>query len=304
MLQTPILFLIFNRPETTQKVFEKIKEIQPKYLYIAADGPRRNKIGEYELCKQTRAIVQDIDWNCEVKTLFRNENLGCGLAVSNAITWFFEHVESGIILEDDCLPDLSFFNFCECLLEKYKDDNRISTIGGTTYQLENNNKNYSYYFSIYSHVWGWASWRRTWNLYNYNIENYSNKQIIQHFKTHKESRYWNNIYSNAERVKTLNTWDYQLQYINFKYNMLSIIPSVCLVKNIGHYNGTHITEQIPHFHSKLRYGSIDKIKYRENVERDYKADLYFYKNMLATEEPSFAQQIKIKIYLVYKWLFK
>lgn len=303
MFETPILFIIFNRPETTETVFEQIKKIKPKYLYVAADGPRLDKEGETELCNKTRAIIKDINWSCEVKTLFREKNLGCGTAVSEAITWFFDNVEQGIILEDDCLPDLSFFIFCETLLEKYKDDERVSTIGATNYQLENNTDK-SYYFSIYSHVWGWATWRRTWNLYNYTITDYKKGIIDRNFKTQKERNYWHSIFSNTKRITTLNTWDYQLQYLNFKNNMISIISSVCLVKNIGHYNGTHILEEVPSFHAKLRYGEIEEINYPKNAERDFKADLYFYKNILALDEPNFAQKTKRKMYIIYQWLFK
>ena len=131
MFNTPILFLIFNRPDNTSLVFEEIRKIKPRYLYVAADGPRADKLGEKELCEATRAIISQVDWPCELKTLFRDYNLGCGKAVSEAITWFFNSVEQGIILEDDCLPDSSFFTFCEVLLEKYKNDDRVSTIGAT-----------------------------------------------------------------------------------------------------------------------------------------------------------------------------
>lgn len=127
---TPILFLIFNRPEVTFSVFERIRDVQPLYLFIAADGPRSSKPEEAELCKQTRSIVEKIDWPCVVKTLFRDENIGCAKGVSSAITWFFEQVEHGIILEDDCFPDLTFFSFCEQLLVKYNDDKEIGSICG------------------------------------------------------------------------------------------------------------------------------------------------------------------------------
>lgn len=133
MFSTPILFLIFNRPDTTRIVFNRIREIRPSKLYVAADAPRTNKLGEPELCMETRAIIKDIDWPCELKTLFRNENLGCKLSVSGALDWFFENEECGIILEDDCLPDLTFFSFCKELLERYKDDDRIGHIGGNCF---------------------------------------------------------------------------------------------------------------------------------------------------------------------------
>ena len=131
MLNTPILFLVFNRPDTTQRVFAQIRKIQPKQLFIAADGARKGKEGEQERVAQVRKLIlEGIDWDCEVKTLFRDENLGCGKAVSEGITWFFKNVEQGIILEDDTLPDLSFFPFCEELLERYKDDERVAMISG------------------------------------------------------------------------------------------------------------------------------------------------------------------------------
>lgn len=131
MFETPILFLIFNRPDTTKVVFERIKEIKPKYLFVVADGPRVHADGEIELCKKTRAVINNIDLDCDLKLLFREENLGCGKGPSNAINWFFNYVENGIILEDDCLPDVSFFNFCEDLLECYKNEPKLMHIGST-----------------------------------------------------------------------------------------------------------------------------------------------------------------------------
>ena len=132
---TPILFLIFNRPDVTKCVFEEIRKQKPQYLYLAADGPRANKPGEYEKCILAREVVlEGIDWNCELKTLYRDENLGCGKAVSEAITWFFEHVEEGIILEDDCLPNNSFFTFCSELLDRFRTTDKIMHISGNNFQ--------------------------------------------------------------------------------------------------------------------------------------------------------------------------
>ena len=163
---SPILFLIFNRPETTKKVFSAIKEVQPPRLYIAADGPRSEQPDEADHCELARTIATKVDWDCEVKTLFRDQNLGIRIAVSQAIDWFFEQEPEGIILEDDCLPDQSFFWFCKELLEKYRNDTRIMHIGGTNFQFGKNRTNYSYYFSRYAHIWGWASWRRAWEYYD------------------------------------------------------------------------------------------------------------------------------------------
>ncbi|MDE7150150.1 MAG: hypothetical protein K2O01_07080, partial [Bacteroidales bacterium] len=157
MFNTPVLFLIFNRPETTQRVFDRIREIQPTKLYVAADGPRTHKDGETERCGQTRDIIRQVDWPCEVKTLFRTENLGCKQAIYQGISWFFEQEEMGIILEDDCLPDLSFFPFCEELLIRYKDDPRIGHIGGNIQVQGLVPPGLTYDFCSVNHIWCWAT---------------------------------------------------------------------------------------------------------------------------------------------------
>ena len=169
-LETAILILLFNRPETTIRVFDKISQIKPQRLYIASDGPRKNIDGEKEKVKKVREIATRVDWPCEVKTLFRNENLGCKKGVSSAITWFFEQEEQGIILEDDCVPNLDFFTFCESLLDRYAEDERVSVITGNNFQNNKWRGDASYYFSKYNHCWGWASWRRSWKDYQGDIK--------------------------------------------------------------------------------------------------------------------------------------
>ncbi len=160
MTKIPILLLIFNRPDLTKKVFDQIKKAKPTQLFIAADGPRVGREHEQELCAQARATVDLIDWDCEVKTLFRDTNLGCGLGVSSAINWFFDHVEEGIILEDDCIPDLSFFSFCQTMLEQYRHDDRVAMISGTNVLPNQSVRESSYSFARYYDIWGWATWRR------------------------------------------------------------------------------------------------------------------------------------------------
>ena len=172
--ETPILFLIFNRPDETKKVFERIKKIKPKFLYIAADGSRKDREGETELCERVKKVVEIIDWDCEIQRLYRKENLGCKEAVSKGIIWFFENVEQGIILEDDCLPDISFFTYCEELLNRYKDDDRIISIGGTNLGHKFRNKN-SYSFSRFMNMWGWATWRRVAQKIDYNLNDWQLK---------------------------------------------------------------------------------------------------------------------------------
>jgi len=234
--ETPILFLIFNRPETARMVFSAISKRRPAFLYIAADGPRLQKQGEIEICEKLRTeILNKIDWPCQVKTLFRDDNLGCKLAVSSAIDWFFENVEEGIILEDDCLPDQSFFQFCQELLEKYRNDNKIAMISGNHF----GNKRLGdadYYFTQIPHIWGWATWRRTWQQYDLNMSAYPNFRVnclIKDIWSDKRvQNYWTDILNEVYGNK-IDTWDYQLTFSVFLNKKLCVCPNVNLVTNIG-----------------------------------------------------------------------
>lgn len=235
-LNTPVLFLIFNRPDTTKQVFETIRKARPKQLFIAADGPRLNKPGEKEKVQTTREIVSNVDWDCDVKTLFRDKNLGCKIAPCSAIDWFFENVEEGIILEDDCLPDQSFFRFCEELLEKYRDDMRIGQICGFNPLIKSDIQNESYLFSKFGPTWGWASWRRAWNKYDVTIlswDEIKKRNIVSFITDSYLEKKWridifNEIYNNK-----MDAWDYQWSFAKLINSFLSIIPSKNLIKNIG-----------------------------------------------------------------------
>ncbi|MHA1284911.1 MAG: nucleotide-diphospho-sugar transferase [Promethearchaeota archaeon] len=241
---TPILFIIFNRPETTEIVFEKIASIKPKKLYIAADGPRQNIPDDKEKCFKTRKIIERIDWDCHIKTKFNEINLGCGLNVSSAISWVLEQEERVIILEDDTVPALPFFYFCDELLEKYKDDTRIMHIAGSNLNEDFKWGNDSYFFSMYTPIWGWATWKRAWAEFDYYMSDldefiYSNsyKNI---FLNRKEQRWFVNRWNSFKRKNYLpgvsTNWDYQWEYAVFKNNGLSIIPASNLISNIGYFS--------------------------------------------------------------------
>ena len=247
----PILFLVFSRPDTTIKVFERIRDIKPAKLYVAADAARDGRPDEAERCAETRAIIDKIDWPCELKTLYREKNLGCKMAVSSAISWFFEQEEYGVILEDDCLPDLSFFPFCEELLIKYKDDDRIGHIGGNSFFPELVPKNLSYDFCSFVHIWGWASWRRVWKNYDVKFSywtKYKNDKNKRNslFKSIREKIYFCSSITDAiEGSNGINTWDTQYLFTIRSQHQLCIYPSVNLVSNIGigSVNGTHTTKK-------------------------------------------------------------
>lgn len=264
MYNVPILFLIFARPDTTIKVFERIRQIQPAKLYIAADAPRIGRPDEVKRCEETRRIVDQIDWPCEVHTLFRDKNLGCKIAVSSAITWFFSHVEYGVILEDDCLPDLSFFPYCEELLFKYKDDDRIGHISGQCFFPQMINPNFSYDYSRIAHIWGWASWRRVWKNYDVNLSCWGEikkDRIMQKsfFINWNEQVYFTSFISDSLSGRNgINTWDTQYMFMLRNQNQLSIYPSVNLVTNIGlnSENATHTKDR----HNK-RLVAADKMQF-------------------------------------------
>lgn len=236
IVKSPVLFLIFNRPDTTKEVFEKIREVKPSKLYIAADGARNDRPEEASKCEQARDVVNQIDWVCDVKTLFRSENQGCRLAVSSAITWFFEHEEEGIILEDDCLPANSFFYFCDEMLEKYRDDLRIRHISGTNLQSNKQWGEASYYFHESTIIWGWASWRRIWKEYDSELNAYSIPEVESRINNLFEDEFlaqtWLEIFK-AIKLKQIDTWDYQLAFLNHFTHGLSISPNQNLVSNIG-----------------------------------------------------------------------
>lgn len=264
---TPILFLIFNRPNTTKQVFEKIREIQPAKLFVAGDGPRIAKNGEAELCKITREIItKGIDWECEVQYLFREENLGCGVAVSAAITWFFSNVEEGIILEDDTIPDISFFNYAASLLDKYRYDSEVYHISANTFHSFSDNKanDSSYYFSKFPFIWGWATWRRAWEKYEYTLLKSSSplmvkEWIAQNFTNADIRNYWYNVFLNVASKDAGFTWDYQWFFSIWKNNGKVILPSQNLVTNIGWgANATHTTENDHHL-ANLKNFSFDEI---------------------------------------------
>ncbi len=305
-MKTPVLFLIFNRPLLTLRVFEQIRKAKPAKLFIAADGPRSGNESDLEKCLETRKITELVNWNCEVKTLFRDENLGCKIAVNSAIDWFFENAEEGIILEDDCLPDQSFFLFCEKLLEKYRMDDRIMHIGGNNFQNGIKRGNVSYYFSIYPHIWGWATWRRAWKHNDVEMKSFNNfktlNNITQLFNQKEEQEYWLRKYSETAEGK-IDSWDYPWLFSIQSINGISITPNSNLVSNIGiGIDQTH--ENRPEF-GNMKLTGIDKISHPKSILINRQADKYSFEFFFSSPKPGILQ-ILIKIIYNYtpEWLIK
>ena len=226
-LNTAVLFLVFNRLGTTKQVFEAIKKAKPPRLYIAADGARKIKDGEDEKVQKVRDfILENINWKCDVMILFREKNLGCKYAVSEAIDWFFKNEEMGIILEDDCLANQSFFWFCEELLEKYKDNIKVWQISGNNFQNGLKHGDGDYYFSKYNHIWGWASWRNRWQKYNVELNDIKNTKFLEDiFQEEKILKKWKKTFESMKNNE-IDTWDNQWAFYMWFYNGLSITPNI------------------------------------------------------------------------------
>lgn len=296
-MKTPVLLLIFNRADSAKLVMESIKKAKPERLYIAADGPRSSKEGEDVLCRKTREdVMREIDWDCDVKTLFRDNNLGCAVAVSGAINWFFQHEEMGIILEDDCWPHFSFFTFCENLLHYYKNDNRVMHISGFNEQGPRTSA-YSYYFSYYPSIWGWATWRRAWENYQFTpaVPDASLESDIistYFFGMEEVGKRW---FADFKRCLTQRSaWGYQWPFSIWKNHGLAITSNNPLVKNLGFDGrGTH-TNFTPN-------KSIRDIQLAEMTGEivhpplflpDQKADIFSFRNQ---HYPPFAERVRLKV---------
>ncbi|MEF3279762.1 MAG: nucleotide-diphospho-sugar transferase [Elusimicrobiota bacterium] len=281
-ISIPVLFLVFNRITTTKKVFWQIKKVKPPRLYIAADGPRENILDEVKEVREVREFVlNNIDWKCEVKTLFREKNLGCGKAVSSAITWFFENEEEGIILEDDTFPSLSFFRFCEDLLKRYRNDMRVGQISGCNFQKGNWRGEGDYYFSIYNHIWGWATWRNRWEKYDFELKNINDDNFLEKLHKGTELRYWRKIFWRMKRME-IDTWDYQWTFTFWFNKWLCVLPNVNMVSNIGfNFGGTHT--QLEKWYSNLPIKELVVQKHPQKLERDFEADKFTFKYVFASE---------------------
>lgn len=237
-LTTPVAFIIFNRPDTTARVFAEIAKARPPKLLVVGDGPRVSKHGEVERVAATRAIINKVDWPCEVLTNFSETNLGCKKRVSSGIDWIFEQVTEAIILEDDCLPDPTFFRFCEEMLVRYENDQRIGMITGDNFQFNRKCSDDSYYFSKYVHIWGWACWRDRWqNGYDVDMSKWpairdSGRVSDLVGGSPAEAKYWSNIFERVYQGE-IDTWDYQWCFANWIGGRRSITPVVNLISNIG-----------------------------------------------------------------------
>jgi hypothetical protein len=269
---TAVLFIAFNRPDTSARVFEAIRNAKPPRLYVVVDGPRQNQKGEIDKVAKVHKIIRTINWPCKLRTLFRKNNLGCKESVSRAITWFFEQEQEGIILEDDCLPHPDFFVYCQNLLNYYREDNRVWTISGSSFQSDRKEDiNSSYYFSKYFDPWGWAAWRRTWKFYDSEIKFWPKwKDSIDwknKLKDKAEQNYWKKIFD-LIYAKKIDTWDYSFIASILKNDGLTAIPNRNLISNIGfRKDATHTTNKKNRF-SNRPIEELGMLVHPKKIEQD------------------------------------
>lgn len=245
-LNTPIIFLVFNRPDCAARTFAEIRKARPRELLVVADGPRDNRPTDAAACAETRRIVDEgVDWPCEVRRNYSDKNLGCAERVASGLTWAFSLAEEAIVLEDDCLPSASFFPFCEELLAKYRHDTRIGQICGTPHIVPELERETSYIFSRYGPIWGWASWRRAWNYYDLQLRDWPELRSVQGLASVIHSRpelRWRSRLYDSLHAGPPGTWDYQWGYAKISQSMLSVIPCHNLIENIGF--GTEATHTV------------------------------------------------------------
>lgn len=279
VLNTAVLFLVFNRPDTSAQAFEAIRKAKPSRLYVAADGPRVGRTGEADRVAEVREIATRVDWPCELKTLFRHSNLGCKSAVSSAITWFFEHEEKGIILEDDCLPHPDFFRFCDELLNRYANDEHIAVITGNNFQNGQKRGKASYYFSKYNHCWGWATWRRAWQHYQGDLPFWPEWQSSSEWRRltpdKTERRYWSRIFDQV-RAGEIDSWAYPWTASVWFKQGLTVTPNVNLVSNIGFGPDSTHTASADSPLAGMTTAALGQITHPRSLVQDVEADRYVF----------------------------
>jgi hypothetical protein len=245
MIETPVVLIIFRRPDLTARVLKAIGAVRPRTLLVVADGPRPDRPDDADACAAARAVIDRVDWDCEVVQNYSDVNLGCGRRPATGISWALDRVGEAIILEDDCVPHPTFFQFCEEMLARYRDDERVVHIGGSTYQRRPIPTPYSYAFSQYPSAWGWATWRRAWRHFDASLKLWSELRKTSWLKDivgdERAVRYWSREFETAfERDGNVSYWDHQWTFACWASKGLSIAPRLNLVSNIGcGPDGTH-----------------------------------------------------------------
>ncbi len=304
VFETPILLIFWRRPNAVTQVIESLRRLAPSQLYLAGDGPREGLEGEAEQVRQTRAAVEAaIDWPCQVHRRYSDSNQGCKYGPSHAISWFFEHVSEGIILEEDCLPHDSFYSYCRSLLERYRDDTRVWQISGNNFLDDQWRGDGSYYFGGYTTTWGWATWRRCWQVYDPEMAEWpavrSSGVLANAFEGQDELEFWTRIWNRLFEKNYPVAWDYQWNYLCFASGGLSAIPNRNLVSNIGFgADGTHCLDENDPF-AHLQSNDLGALIHPRLVLRHWQADRQLF-TTLYQKPLSKTEKLKLEIWHTLK----
>jgi len=268
--KSPVLIILFNRPKHTIELLKSIKKVKPKKLYVGIDGPRHAK-DQLLIDENIELVKKMIDFDCEVKFHTQLNNLGCGLGPRSAISWFFENEEQGIILEDDCIPNESFFRFMDELLPKYDENKEVWIISGDNGGPVLNQKYFQgqdYIFTNIPLIWGWASWRDRWVNYDENLENwklgaFKNYNILNHVN-YFEKYVVSTLCKNSSKSVNKNFWDFQLYSSMMKNNGYGIIPKKNMISNIGWgEDATHTKNK--NYRTKAKYGEFKTLNHPKSI---------------------------------------
>ncbi len=285
-MNTPVVFILFNRPDATRRVFEAIRQARPPRLFVIADGPRPDRPEDARLCAETRAVVSNVDWPCETHANFSDTNLGCRRRIVSGLDWVFANTEEAIILEDDCLPHPTFFPFCEELLARYRHAEKILLVSGDNFQPAQPSVSESYYFSRIFHIWGWATWRRAWRLHDPGMQAWPALRFSGWLETvladPKGAGGWTRRLDDSFR-RRINTWDYAWTFTCWRNNGLCILPAVNLVSNIGFGSGaTHTMQATPYANLPVRPMEFPLCHPDGPPRRDTAADAFTERTMFKT----------------------
>ena len=279
MTQTPVVYIVFNRPQHTEKTFAVLREQRPPQLFIIADGPRAGEPTDIERCAAVREIVANVDWPCEVHRKYADSNLGLKKNVSQGLDWVFSKVERAIVLEDDCVAHPDFFRFCNALLARYVDDESVSVITGNNFQNGRLRGEASYYFSKYNHCWGWASWRRAWKHYQGDLPFWPEWSQSEDWREKTpdpvERRYWSKIFEQV-CAGQIDSWAYPWTASVWYQGGLTATPNVNLVSNIGFGMDSTHTASADSTLADMATNAIGELRHPRIIEQDATADRYVF----------------------------
>ncbi|GAB4257078.1 MAG: hemolytic protein HlpA [Deferrisomatales bacterium] len=296
-LGTPVVLIVFNRPELTRQVIEALARVRPAELFVVADGPRPDEPRDAQRCAAARRVATDVSWPCRVAAELAETNLGCATRVATGLDWVFEQVEQAIVLEDDCVPDPSFFRFCQELLDRYRADERVAVVSGTNVQFGRNRVAESYYFSRYNHCWGWATWRRAWRNFDFAMEGWPRVRdegtLAELLDSPRAVRYWTHLFDRTA-AGAIDSWAYRWTFACWVRRQLSILPAKNLVRNAGFGEGATHTGALNRY-AFLTANSLEfPLRHPPEVVRHEAADRYTERTMFSGSAASRCKDLAVR----------